>query len=58
MNLLAEKIQQADCADRLITEGQLALILDGKPQHRYTLVHPALHRGELFWDANIAWSSQ
>ena len=47
MNLLIEKIQQADWADRVITEGQLARILDGTPQRRYNLVNRALHRGEL-----------
>ncbi|MCX6179011.1 MAG: hypothetical protein NT163_06570 [Chlorobiales bacterium] len=47
MNVLIEKIQQAHWADRVVTEGQLARILDGTPQRRYNLVNRALHRGEL-----------
>ena len=47
MNMLVKKIQQADLGERVVTDGQLARLLDGSPQKRYNLVNRALHQGEL-----------
>ena len=47
MNVLIKKIQQADMAERVVTNAQLARLLDGSPQRRYNLVNRALHQGEL-----------
>ena len=47
MSLLVKKIQQADLAERVITESQLARRIGGTPQRRYSLVNRALHQGEL-----------
>ena len=47
MSLIVKKIQQADLAERVITESQLARLIGGTPQRRYSLVNRALHQGEL-----------
>ena len=47
MNTLLKKISQADLAERVVTDAQLARLVDGSPQRRYNLVNRALHQGEL-----------
>ena len=47
MNMLVKIIQQADLGERVVTDGQLARLLDGSSQRRYNLVNRALHQGEL-----------
>ncbi|EXJ14554.1 type IV toxin-antitoxin system AbiEi family antitoxin domain-containing protein [Imhoffiella purpurea] len=47
METLTESIIAAGWAERILTEGQLARLLDGTAQRRYNLVNRALHRGEL-----------
>jgi predicted transcriptional regulator of viral defense system len=47
MKMLIELIKTAGLADRVVTDGQLARLLDGTPQRRYNLVNRALHRGDM-----------
>lgn len=47
MDALIQHIQKAGLAGRVITDAQLARLLDGTPQRRYNLVNRALNRGEL-----------
>lgn len=47
METLTKAIVQAGWSNRILTEAQLARVLDGTPQRRYNLVNRALHRGEL-----------
>lgn len=47
MNALVEYITKAGLGERVLSEGQLARLLEGTPQRRYNLVNRALHRGEL-----------
>lgn len=47
METLTKAIVQAGWSNRILTEAQLARLLDGTPQRRYNLVNRALHRGEL-----------
>jgi predicted transcriptional regulator of viral defense system len=47
MSILTEHIQKAGLAGRVITDAQLARLLDGTLQRRYNLVNRALHWGEL-----------
>ena len=55
--MLVKKIQQADLGERVVTDGQLARLLDGSPQKRYNLVNRALHRVSCctFGGAVILW---
>lgn len=47
METLTKAIVQAGWSNRILTEAQLARLLDGTPQRRYNLVNRALHLGEL-----------
>ncbi|MCC6135418.1 MAG: hypothetical protein IT491_08575 [Gammaproteobacteria bacterium] len=47
MKTVTKAILMADLAGRVVTEGQLARLLEGTPQRRYNLVNRALHCGEL-----------
>jgi predicted transcriptional regulator of viral defense system len=47
MSKLTEQIKKAGLAGRVITDAQLARLLDGTSQRRYNLVNRALNRGEL-----------
>lgn len=47
MQTLTEKLIQAGWAGRVLSQTQLARLLDGTPQRRYNLVNRALQHGEL-----------
>lgn len=47
MQTLTELLIQAGWAGRVVSQAQLARLLDGTPQRRYNLVNRALQRGEL-----------
>lgn len=47
MQTLTEKLIQTGWAGRVLSQGQLARLLDGTPQRRYNLVNRALQHGEL-----------
>ncbi len=47
METLTKAIQAACWQERILSEAQLARLLDGSPQRRYNLVNRALHGGEL-----------
>lgn len=47
MQTLTEKLILAGWAGRVISQAQLARLLDGTPQRRYNLVNRALQHGEL-----------
>ena len=47
MGTLAKHITKAGLGERVVTEAQLARLLDGTRQRRYNLVNRALHRGDL-----------
>lgn len=47
MQTLTKRIVEAGWSERVVTETQLARLLNGSPQRRYSLVNRALHYGEL-----------
>ena len=47
MQTLTEKLIQTGWAERVLSQAQLARLLDGTPQRRYNLVNRALRHGEL-----------
>ncbi|MDP2830255.1 MAG: hypothetical protein Q8O37_16825 [Sulfuricellaceae bacterium] len=47
MQTLTEKLIQTGWAGRVLSQAQLARLLDGTPQRRYNLVNRALQHGEL-----------
>jgi len=47
MQTLTENLLQTGRAGRVVTQAQLARLLDGTPQRRYNLVNRALQHGEL-----------
>ncbi|MBC8519255.1 MAG: hypothetical protein H8D24_02450 [Gammaproteobacteria bacterium] len=47
MRNVVREIEAAGLAARIVTESQLARLLDGSPQSRYNLINRAMHRGEL-----------
>ena len=47
MQTLAEKLIQTGWAGRVLSQAQLARLLEGTPQRRYNLVNRALRHGEL-----------
>lgn len=47
MQTLTEKLNQTGWAGRVLSQAQLARLLDGTPQRRYNLVNRALQHGEL-----------
>jgi len=47
MQTLTESLLQSGWSGRVVTQAQLARLLDGTPQRRYNLVNRALQHGEL-----------
>lgn len=47
MQTLTEKLIRTGWAERVLSQAQLARLLDGTPQRRYNLVNRALRHGEL-----------